>query len=158
MMKNKWIITLAVCFLLMNVTFVSGNVAFAKDVELQKEEDVTEEPVEEEKEPEVPKEVVLPVKFELEVECADGSEREWEYVRKKKKVKAEIEYDDKEIKGPEAVEKMEGYLSQLQLKDKTDDDAIVEHVLDIFDVNRADVKKLELEIKCESGRKIKIKQ
>ncbi|MCD8511301.1 MAG: YusW family protein [Bacillus sp. (in: Bacteria)] len=157
-MINRWMFTLTACFLLMNVVFVSGNVAFAQDVELQKEEDVIEEPVEEEKEPEVPKEVVMPVKFELEVECADGTEREWEYIKKKKKVKAEIEYGDKEIKGPEAIEKMEGYLSQLQLKDKTDDEAIIEHVLDIFDVNRADVKKLELEIKCESGRKIKIKQ
>lgn len=136
--------------------FIGGIQGFAQNLDTENPGDLAEEPVEGNKEK--MKQSINVAKFELEILLTSKRELEWEYARKKKKVTAEIERGDEEIEGPEAIKEMERILSKLEITDEMNDDEIVAHVLELVEVSPKDVKKLELEVKCLNGKKIKIKQ
>ncbi|MBU9720034.1 MULTISPECIES: YusW family protein [Bacillaceae] len=172
MTKRKYI-GLCFSFVLLLVSFltVETNTGYAEEISPENEETPVEEPVEEpvgdkeeEKEPEEPQEPDVTdmshsiIDFELEVELTDGSEQEWEYSKKRNKIKAEIEHGDDEITGEEAVKAMEDLLVKVKINENMTEEAIIAHLLEVFQVNQQDVKKFEFKMKCENGDKIKIKK
>ncbi|MBU9713027.1 YusW family protein [Evansella tamaricis] len=96
------------------------------------------------------------IKFELEIVDVNDLEMEWEYVKEKKKVTAEIERGDEEITGAEAVKEMEKILSQIKLMEGMKEKAIVTHILEVTAINPKDVKSLELDIEYANGTKFRI--
>lgn len=153
-MLKKTFVGVTVGLVLISMFFVDWNQGFAQSPDIR----IQEGSVDDEIQKETPKPSIDFINFELEIELNDNTELEWEYTRKKKKVTAEIERGKEEITGAEAIKEMEMILSKLNITDEMDDEAIVAHVLEVVAVSSKDVKKLELEYKCESGKKVRIKQ
>ncbi|MDG5789713.1 YusW family protein [Evansella sp. AB-P1] len=154
MKKRK--LKFVVCLLLVSMLFTGGIQGFAQNEDGNSEDNEIEKPIEDEKEK--VKEELKFTYFEMELLLTDKTEMEWEYARKKKKVKAEIERGDKEIEGFQAIKEMEKLLSKVEITDDMNNDEIVTHLLELVEINPTDVKKFELKIKCDNGKKIKIKQ
>lgn len=98
--------------------------------------------------------------FELEIEFKSGDEVELEYKNKDGKVEAEIEKETKsgkeKVSGKAAIEELEALLTELSLTSEMSKDTILTIVLDKMNLNRATLKKLELEVKFTNGTDIEI--
>ena len=100
------------------------------------------------------------IEFKLEVELDEDEEFEYKYENEDGEIKAKIEKktDDSklEIKGEEAQAQIEDLLKELELASDISKEEAVSLILEVLEVDQADIKEFELEVKFADGTKLKI--
>ncbi|KHF40648.1 YusW family protein [Halalkalibacter okhensis] len=97
--------------------------------------------------------------FELEIDYVNNDELDMDYKNRNGSTAAEVERktaDGKEeIKGDEALAEMENLIQQLTLHPNTTPEEALEQVLTSLNIQRDDIRKLELEVDFTTGEKLK---
>lgn len=100
------------------------------------------------------------VEFEFEAELAGKHEIKLEYKQKKGAAQAEVEFSEKKgkekLKGQQAVQYMEQLLDKAGLKDGMSSKEAADKLMTALDLDKAQVKELELKVKFASGKQLKI--
>jgi hypothetical protein len=100
------------------------------------------------------------LEFKVEIEGAEDQSLELKYKNKKGKIEAEIEQESNngevEIKGEEAVNQVNDFITSLGLTSDITKEELLSKVLTALDVSEADVKELEIKVKFADGTKIEV--
>ncbi|GAA0135395.1 hypothetical protein YSY43_22350 [Paenibacillus sp. YSY-4.3] len=100
------------------------------------------------------------VEFEFEAELTGKQKIKLEYKQKKGAAEAEIEInakkDKEKLKGQQAVQYVEKLLGEAGLKDSMSSKEAAEKLMTALDINKDQVKELELKVKFSSGKQLKL--
>ena len=98
--------------------------------------------------------------FELNFETQDEEKLKLKYKHEEGKLEAEIEKQtdgsNDKYNGDEASEEIEALLDQLALSENMDEDQVLERILSVLEIDKDQLKELEVEIKFTSGKEIEI--
>lgn len=99
------------------------------------------------------------VDFELEIELNNHTEFDMEYEVKNHKIEAKYSVPGSATTyGQEAQAMIEPFMNELNLSKDSNKEELKKLILSILEVNPKDVDEFELEVKFDTGEKIKIDQ